>query len=125
VPGFTAYLKSYINNSQSLLQDADGYFGVSITADLTTGLTESNSYLADVANFTDDEGGEFMSVLADGDDSKLQGSNLRHGLITLVGVGAFNSDSALLSPEGYTGIIENEAYLFLQIDGQIVTAKDE
>lgn len=125
VPDFTAYLKSYINNSQSLLQNVDGYFGVSITADLTTGTTESNSYLADVANFTDDEGGEFMNVLADGDDSKLQGSNLRHGLVTLVGIGAFNADDALLSPEGYTGIIENEAYLFLQIDGQIVTTQDE
>lgn len=125
VPSFTAYLKSYINNSQSLLQDTDGYFGVSITADLTTGLTEANSYLAEVADFTDDEGGEFMNVLADGDDSKLQGSHLRHGLITLVGIGAFNADDALLSPEGYTGIIENEAYLFLQIDGQIVTAQDE
>lgn len=125
VPGFTAYLKSYINNSQSLLQNTEGYFGLSITADLTTGITESNPYLADVATFTDDEGGEFMNVLADGDDSKLQGSNLRHGLVTLVGVGSFNATDALLSPEGYTGIIENEAYLFLQIDGQIVTAKDE
>lgn len=121
---FKMYLKAFINNSESLLQDDTGYFALASTCPLTTGYTESNIYLQEIADLVDYEGETIVPVYEDGDDSFLYGKNLRHGTLTLVGICIFPPEDAMLSGEAYQALIESESYLFLQVQGQIVTVKE-
>lgn len=114
-------LRSFINNPTSLLQDSDGYFEADVKFDLTTGTTETSEYLSDLINLTDDTGARFLNI----ENNRLVGRDIRHGTITLVGIGSFiDNEDARLSGEARQGILENEAYLFLQIEG-LVTQKIE
>lgn len=115
LPDFQLRLYSYINNSNSLLQSSDGIFQVKLQIDLTTGSTEANNYLTYLMGEVDDDGEPLLSISGD----QLVGKSIRHGTVTLVGIGSFLPEDAIMSAEGYTGIIENEAYLFLQLVGLV------
>lgn len=122
--GFKIYLFSNINNSSSLIQDSDGYFGATIEMDLKTTESDPNTLLADIASVTDDDGEPFLNINADGDNSTLYGSNLRHGTVTFVGIGIFTDENSLMSSEATAGLIDSEAYLFVQINASVVYAKE-
>lgn len=122
-PNFNVRLFSSINNSASLIQDDEGRFGVNITTALTTSDSATNDFLADIADVTDDDGEAFMNVVASGSTSVLSGSDLYHGTATFVGVGTFEGTDAMLSPEATSALLENEAYIFIQIDAKVVTKK--
>ncbi|MBF0106297.1 MAG: hypothetical protein HQM16_13340 [Deltaproteobacteria bacterium] len=121
IPNMQFNLYSYINNSNSLLQSADGFFEINIKIDLTTGETASNPLLIELKDLTDDDGAKLLSIV----DDKLVGKNVRHGTVRLVGIGQFLDDEAAkLSNEGKTGLFDGDAYMFLQIDG-IITQEIE
>lgn len=121
IPGVVFHLASFINNSNSLLQDPNGFFEVNIEVDLTTGETANNEFLENLTELTDDNGEVFFNIA----NGALVGKNIRHGTITLVGIATFlNDDDAKMSDEGKQAILENEAYLFLQIEGLITQALD-
>lgn len=120
IPNIQFRLSSFINNSDSLLQDPNGQFELDTVLTLTTGSTEENSFLADLIDLTDDDGATFLNII----DDKLEGKDLRHGTLTLVGIGTFiETDTIKVSNEGFQATIENESYLFLQIEG-LVTQVD-
>jgi len=119
IPGFEIVLYSYINNSNSLLQSTDGEFRVKINVDLTTGYTDSNSYLETLSEEVDDNGDPLLSISGD----QMYGKKIRHGTVTLVGIGTFMDDNPIMSSEGVSGIIDNEAYLFIQLEG-IITQEE-
>lgn len=122
IPGMELHLYSFINDSGSLLQSSDGLFEVDILTDLATGETAENDYLEARAELTDDDGNPFLNI----SDGKLYGKNIRHGTITLVGIGQFiNKDTAVMSNEGLQALFENDAYLFLQIEGTVTQAVGE
>lgn len=109
-------LKSFINNSNSLLQDPQGRFEINVNVNLTTGRTGSYSYLNELVDLMDDEGEPFLNI----QNNQLVGTPLRHGTLTFVGVGEFiDDDAAKLSGEGRQGILENEAYLFIQMEALV------
>ena len=117
VPNIILRMSSYINNSNSLLQSTEGYFDVNINvASLTSGETESNDFLLDVPADTDDNGEPLLNIV----DDKLVGKDIRHGTVTLVGIGTFiKDDNTKLSNEAVSAIIDNESYLFIQIEGVV------
>jgi hypothetical protein len=124
-----AFMYAHIGNSQSLIQDeTTGDFAVSIQMDLTTGETEIDpvigNYLAEVASQIDDEGEPFLNISADGENSTMQGQALRHGTVRLVGVGVFTGSGFVGSQIAHQAMIENQAYLFIQIDGLVTTLKE-
>lgn len=117
-------LFSYINNSNSLAQSPEGFFEVNVNVDLTTGLTpiyddyDYSQYLPDLADLVDDEGEQYLNITG----GQLEGRDLRHGTVTLVGVGRFMlDDDTQLSNEAQQALIfeNNEAYIFIQIKGMI------
>lgn len=116
-------LFSFINNSSSLLQSAQGTFRVSIVVDLTTGTTAPNALLQDISDEVDDEGLPLFNLVGSGANMSLRGKHLRHGTLTLVGVGLFTGTNAEMSDEAKKGIVENEAYIFVELAGRIVTRK--
>lgn len=121
LPDIVFNLSSFINDSNSLLQDSDGFFEINIKTLLTSGETEENEYLDNLADLEDDDGEPFFNI----SNSKLVGKNIRHGTVTLVGVAQFqNDDDAKMSNEGIQAILENEAYLFLQIEGLITQIEE-
>ncbi|MFH1355886.1 MAG: hypothetical protein ABII18_02025, partial [bacterium] len=117
VPNIVLRMSSYINNSNSLLQSTEGYFDVNINvASLTSGETASNDFLLDVPADTDDDGEPLLNIV----DDKLVGKDIRHGTVTLVGIGEFiQDDNTKLSNEAVSAIIDNESYLFIQIEGVV------
>lgn len=120
---FTVTLTSNINNSASLIQNEEGIFQVNIITDLTTGPSETNSYLADIIDEEDDEGDPLLPIIEDGEESYLQGSDLYHGTANFVGVGVFEGTNAKLSGEAESALLDNEAYLFIEIQAKVVTEK--
>jgi len=122
-PNFNVRLFASINNSASLIQDDEGRFGVNIVTALTTADSTENAYLADITTVTDDDGEPFMNIVSSGSSSVLSGSDLYHGTATFVGVGNFEGTDAMLSPEATSALLENEAYIFIQIDAKVVTIK--
>ncbi|MBU0504420.1 hypothetical protein KJ708_00365 [bacterium] len=122
VPNIVLRMSSYINNSNSLLQSTEGYFDVNINvASLTSGETASNDFLLDVPADTDDDGEPLLNIV----DDKLVGKDIRHGTVTLVGIGEFiQDDNTKLSNEAVSAIIDNESYLFIQIEGVVTQEID-
>ncbi|EKD52332.1 MAG: hypothetical protein ACD_62C00055G0004 [uncultured bacterium] len=120
VPNLILRMASYINNTNSLLQSTEGYFDVNIqVANLTSGTTDANPFILDVPEGVDDEGFDLLNIV----DDTLVGKDIRHGTVTLVGVGTFlDDDNTKLSNEAFSGIIDNEAYLFIQIQGLVTQA---
>lgn len=114
-------LFSQINNSSSLLQSANGIFRVNIVVDLTTGTTPANALLQDISDEVDDEGLPLFNLVGSGANMALRGKYLRHGTLTMVGVGIFTGTNAEMSETARKGIVENEAYLFVELAGRIVT----
>lgn len=123
--GVDAYMFAAVNNTQSLIQNDDGEFGVTVEMDLTTGASEVNTYLENVAGFTDDEDEPFLNINVDGENSTLQGSNMRHGVVRLVGIGIFTAPDFVGSQIAEQALIENQAFIFIQIDGYITYEKTE
>lgn len=121
VNGLEIELAANINNSSSLLQSPDGNFRVTIRVDLTTGTTPANALLQDIADEMDDEGLPLFNLTGAADNMAMRGKNLRHGTLSLVGVGLFTGTNAEMSEEARKGIVENEAYIFVEIAGRIVT----
>jgi hypothetical protein len=78
-----------------------------------------------VADLADDDGEPFLNINVDGENSTLQGSNMRHGTIRLVGVGKFTAPDFVGSQIAEQALIENEAFIFIQIDGYVTTVKTE
>lgn len=124
-PGVDAYMFAAINNTQSLIQNDDGEFGITVEMDLTTGKSEPNSYLESVFDLTDDDGAAFLNINLDGENSTLQGSNMRHGVVRLVGIGIFTAPDFVGSQIAEQALIENQAFIFIQIDGYITYEKTE
>lgn len=122
-PNFNVRLFSSINNSSSLIQDDEGRFGVNIETALTTANSVENTYLTDIITVTDDDDEPFMNIISGDSSSVLSGSDLYHGTATFVGVGTFEGTDAMLSPEATSALLENEAYIFIQIDAKVVTRK--
>lgn len=118
------YLLSNINNTSSLIQNSDGQFGATISITLNSLQSENNRFLPDIADLTDDSGSPFLSIFENGEDSYLIGKNLRHGKTNLVGIGIFEAKDALMSSEATSGLVESEAYLFLEIQATVVTQKE-
>lgn len=112
-----------INNSSSLLQSAEGNFRVSLVVDLTTGTTPPNLLLQNIADEVDDEGLPLFNLVGSGNNMAMRGKSLRHGTLSLVGVGLFTELNAEMSDEARKGLVENEAYIFVEIAGKIVTKK--
>jgi hypothetical protein len=125
VPNFSFYLKGFINNIESLIQDSTGYFGISASGQLTTGYTESNTFLQNLTELTDDDGETFLNISEDGDDSKMFGKNIRHGTLTLVGILEFSDEDALMQSLAFEALIDTEAYLFVQLEAQIVEVRED
>ncbi len=121
IPDVTFTLHAFINDSHSNLQNDDGYFHIKVALDLTTDTTEENPYLSDAASLTDDDGNPYLNVVGD----TLVGTTIRHGTVTLVGVGVFlDDDETKISGVGRSAIIDSESYLFLQIEGVITQAME-
>jgi hypothetical protein len=125
-PTFKAYLEALINNSESLIQDeVTGKFAVTLEIEeLTTGDTATNAYLDSLALVTDDDGEDFLPITGETGAYYLQGSALRHGAVTLVGIGRFVDENFFGSSVAHTAIVENEAYIFLMIQGIVTTAQE-
>lgn len=116
-------LNASINNSSSLLQSAEGNFRVTIEVDLTTGTTPANALLQDISDELDDEGLPLFNLTGAGSNMAMRGKHLRHGTLSLVGVGLFTDINADMSDEARKGIVENEAYIFVEITGRILTKR--
>lgn len=120
IPSVLFKLHSYINNSNSLLQSTDGFFDIEAELSLNSSESEENEYLQNLVDITDDDGEKFLNI----ENNRLVGKNIRHGTVTLVGIGQFvEKDDIKISNEGYQGLIESESYLFLQIEGLITQEK--
>ena len=125
-PTFKAYLEALVNNSESLIQDeVTGKFAVTLEIEeLTTGTTATNAYLDSVVLVQDDAGEDFLPIAGEVGAYYLQGSALRHGAVTLVGIGRFVDEGFFGSSVAHTAILENEAYIFLMIQGIVTTAQE-
>lgn len=121
---FAVRLYSNVNNGASLIQNEEGNFAVNIVTDLTTGDSAENAYLPDVTDEVDDDGEPLLNIVSDGSDSVLSGSDLYHGTASFVGVGVFEGTDAMLSGEAQSALLDNEAYIFIQIDAKVVTKKE-
>jgi len=120
IPNAQFKLSSFVNNSGSLTQDADGFFEINVDVSLTTTQTEYNSYLENLTDLTDDFGIEYFNI----SDGKLFGKNVRHAIVTLVGVGTFRDDEDVkMSNEARKAIVESESYLFIVLQGIITQVK--
>lgn len=120
---FGATLYAAINNSQSLIQSDDGEFQITINMDLTTSKTIVNESLANITDLTSDSGDQFLSIISDSDGSKMEGDNLWHGTVRLVGVGTFTDegDGFIGSSIAQEALLGTEpAYLFIEIIGRVV-----
>jgi len=121
IPGFTIKLSSFVNNSSSLLQNSDGFFEVNVEIELVTTETEENSFLDELVDVTDDDGEKYLNI----SNSKLIGKALRHGTVTFVGIGLFlDDDDVKMDDVGVSALINNEAYLFLQLEGLITQVEE-
>lgn len=121
---FAVRLFSNVNNGASLIQNEEGNFAVNLITDLTTGDSSTNSFLPDITDETDDDGEPLLNVVSDGDASVLRGTDLYHGTASFVGVGVFEGTDAMLSGEAQSALLDNEAYIFIQIDAKVVTKKE-
>lgn len=116
---------SFINNSLSLMQSPDGFFKTNAVFDLTSGETEYNPYLETLAQSTDDNGVPYTDYL-NIQNGRLVGQDIRHGMMTVVGIGSFvETADALMSDESRQAIFENEAYMFLQLECMVTQRKGE
>lgn len=123
-PDFRVRLYSNVNNGASLIQDESGNFAINIVTELTSGDSETNAYLPDITDEVDDDGEPLLNISSDGENSVLLGTDLYHGTASFVGVGTFEGTDAALSGEATSALLDNEAYLFIQIDAKIVTLKE-
>lgn len=123
IPGFTIKLFSFVNNSNSLLQSSNGNFEANVEIDLTTEETDANEFLQELSDFEDDNGEPFLNITS---DDTLEGKRIRHGTVTLVGIGQFlNDDDVQMDDVGVSALIENESYLFIQIIGLVTQVEGE
>lgn len=123
IPSIEWTFFSFINNSASLMQSPDGFFKTNAVFNLTSGETEYNPYLETLASTTDDNGIPYTDYL-NIQNGKLVGQDIRHGMMTVVGIGSFvETADALMSDESRQAIFENEAYMFLQLECMVTQAK--
>jgi len=122
IQNFKFKLSSFINNSSSLLQSSDGYFEVNVLVALTTGETEENEFLPELIDLKDDNDETFLNITS---DDTMTGKNIRHGTVTLVGIGQFlDDDDVKMDDVGVQALIENESYIFIQIVGEITQIEE-
>ncbi|MBI4412592.1 MAG: hypothetical protein HY541_08930 [Deltaproteobacteria bacterium] len=108
--------------------DSGGMFQISLVTDLSTGRVPEgapesdliNSGLAEAGAQEDEEGDDFLPIDQDSDGNYyLEGSPVAtNGEITLVGVGAFTNEAGdfIGSTSAQSFVIDNEAYIFIQLD---------
>jgi len=109
-------ISSYINNSNSLIQDSDGLFNAFLNLEILTTGEVSHPYIEEIPDVSDDFGVPMFNII----DDRLIGKDIRHGTITLVGIATFaGEDDTKMSNEAYQALVDNEAYYFLHLEGEI------
>lgn len=126
LPGFEPIISATVTSGNSIVVDENGQFTVKFHFDLTTGRTGTNEYLQNaIGKIFNQDGEDALNIVDNGAESYMEGSNLRHGEFTLVGIGEVMPEDYILSDEAVSGLVNTPTYFFLQMHFKVVILSED